>query len=74
MNTIKNINLISEKLHIGNVSKFYTAKLKYNGVNFHITYDCLTENLILHEWYKLDESQLSSLTEELKKHFQNKAT
>ena len=69
MNTI----IKKENLHIGNESKFYTAKARYNNINFNITYDCKNENIIIHEWYKFNKELLTEVTEELKRYFNNKA-
>ncbi len=68
MNTIIN----KENIHIGNESKFYTARARYNNINFNITYDCKTGNIIIHEWYKFNKEQLKEVTEELKRYFNNK--
>lgn len=69
MNTI----IAKENLHIGNKSKFYTAKSRYSDVNFNITYDCKNGNVTIHEWYKFNSNQLATITEELTKYFKNKA-
>ena len=61
-----------EVYHKGDVSEYYTAKIRYDDMNFNITYDCKTENLIIHEWYKIDSCQIYKLTEHLKRHFKNK--
>ena len=68
MNTI----IKKKNLHTGNVSKFYTAKARYNDKNFNITYDCKTENILIHEWYKFNKEQLTEVTEDLKRYFNNK--
>lgn len=69
MNTI----IAKENLHIGNKSKFYTAKARYNNVNFSITYDCNTGDVTIHEWYKFSDNQITAVTAELKKYFKDKA-
>lgn len=61
-----------EKYHKGKESEFYTAKAKYNGKNLNITYDCKTENIIIHEWYKFNNIQLSDINEKLMMYFKNK--
>lgn len=73
MNAAKLI-VTKSNLHIGNTSKFYTAKARYNDVKFNITYDCTTGNVTIHEWYKFNSNQLTTITEELTKYFKNKAT
>lgn len=60
-----------EKYHQGNESKFYTAKARYNNINFNITYDCKTGNIIIHEWYKFNKEQLIDVQEQIKVHFKN---
>lgn len=72
MNTSK-ITVTKSNLHIGNTSKFYTARAKYNDVNFNITYDCVTGNTTIHEWYKFDKHQISEITGEVNKFFANQA-
>lgn len=61
-----------EKYHRGNDSEFYTAKARYNDINFNITYDCRTENIIVHEWYKFNNIQLSDINERIKLYFKSK--
>ncbi|MDO5398549.1 MAG: hypothetical protein Q4G33_11545 [bacterium] len=60
-----------ERYHKGNESEFYTVKARYNNVNFHITYDCKTENILIHEWYKFNKEQLMDVQEQIKLHFKN---
>ena len=69
MNTIIN----KENLHIGNESKFYTAKAVYDNTNFNITYDCKTGNITIHEWYKFNKHKLAEITDELKTYFEKKS-
>lgn len=72
MNAVKLI-VTKSNLHIGNESKFYTAKARDNNINFNITYDCKTGNIIIHEWYKLNKEHLAEVTAELKKYFKDEA-
>lgn len=72
MNAAKLI-VTKSNLHIGNASKFYTAKARYNDVNFNITYDCTTGNVTIHEWYKFNNYQLSIITAQLNNFFENTA-
>ena len=62
-----------EKYHKGNVSEFYTVKARYNDKIFNITYDCKTKKIIIHEWYKFDNIQLSDISKKIKLHFKSKA-
>ena len=68
---MNNIFITKSNLHIGNQSKFYTAKARYNDMILNITYDCNSQDIIIHEWYKLSKNQIIEVTEELKKYFEN---
>lgn len=63
---MNNIFITKSNLHIGNQSKFYTAKARYNDMILNITYDCNSQDIIIHEWYKLSKNQIIEVTEELK--------
>lgn len=41
---------------------YYIAKITYKGISLNITYICATNNLIIHEWYKLSKEDLKRLT------------
>lgn len=68
---MNNLIITKSYLHTGNQSKFYTAKASYNDIILNITYDCNSQNIIIHEWYKLSKNQIIEVTEELKKYFEN---
>lgn len=70
---MNNLTITKSNLHTGNQSKFYTAKASYNDIILNITYDCKSQNIIIHEWYKLNENQIAEVIAELKKYFENTA-
>lgn len=52
---------------------FCTAKITYKQLKLNITYDYEIDNLIIHEWYKIqNRTELTDLIEQLKKYFKNK--
>lgn len=40
-----------------------------NGIGLNVTYDRLQKNLIIHKWYKLNDSDHDMLRMELEKYF-----
>lgn len=62
-----------EHYHKGTVEEFYTAKAIYNNINFNITYDSQKDSVMVHEWYKFNNNQLSDIQEQVKLYFKNKA-
>ena len=68
---MNNIFISKSNLHTGNQSNFYTAKASYNDIILNITYDCNSQNIIIHEWYKLSKNQIAEVTAELKNYFKN---
>lgn len=68
---MNNIFITKSNLHVGNQSRFYTAKASYNDMILNITYDCNSQDIIIHEWYKLSKNQIIEVAEELKKYFEN---
>ena len=48
--------------HVGNVTEFFTAKTNINGKHINVTYDCKSNNLIIHEWYELKPDALKLVT------------
>lgn len=53
------------KLWEGTTESFYTGKFDKGGDTINITYDCNTNNLIIHEWYLFSKSELAELTTKL---------
>lgn len=53
------------KLWEGTTERVYTGKFDKGGVIFNITFDCKTNNLIIHEWYLLNKGELAELTTKL---------
>ena len=68
---MNNLIITKSNLHIGNQSRFYTAKARYNDIILNITYDCNSQDILIHEWYKLSKNQIIEIAEELKKYFEN---
>lgn len=50
------------KKHVGNVSEFYTAKMRIDNKTINVTYDCKSNNLIIHEWYEIKPDALELVT------------
>lgn len=50
------------KKHVGKVEEFFTAIMNINGKRINVTYDCKKNNLIIHEWYKLEPDALELIT------------
>ena len=48
--------------HQGMTTKFYTAFFLYAGKRINVTYNCVADNLIIHEWYKLPEVVLKEVS------------
>ena len=65
--TITNIHRI-----VGNNSDIIIAMLHYNTKKINITYDCTTDRVLIHEWYKIASEELSVVTEELRVYFNNR--
>lgn len=68
---MNNLIITKSNLHIGNKSRFYTAKAMYNNIKLNITYDCKSQDIIIHDWYNLSENQIAKVIAELKKYFEN---
>lgn len=52
------------KRNEGAETRCYFGKIRFcNSRPIHITYDCLTGNLIIHEWYNVPEDVLGVVTE-----------
>lgn len=64
MNTTINEQL--ELTHIqtveGNTYKIIMATALYGGKTINVTWNCKENNLVVHEWYDLTDSQLANLT------------
>ena len=50
------------KKHVGNVSEFYTAKMRIDNKTINVTYDCKSNNLIIHEWCEVKPDALELVT------------
>lgn len=48
--------------HVGKVEEFFTAIMDINGKRINVTYDSKKNNLIIHEWYKLEPDALELIT------------
>lgn len=55
----------------GNITDCFWAIFHYLGFKINITYDCLTNVLLIHEWYDLPESELTKISDMLQKYFQS---
>lgn len=67
--TISQINemkLTDIKTVIGNETCCIWAKVRFPDVKaINLTYDCTTQNLIIHEWWRLDEDALNAVSKEI---------
>lgn len=50
------------KKHVGNAAEFYTGIMDINGKHINVTYDCKSNNLIIHEWYEIKSDTLDMVT------------
>ena len=50
------------KKHVGNVEEYYTRIMDINGKHINVTYDCKSNNLIIHEWYEVKPDALELIT------------
>ena len=62
--------IVNNALVLTNVQKFeghntemYTAKMNVNGEKVNVTYDCKGDNVIIHEWYKIEKDTLDIIIE-----------
>jgi hypothetical protein len=64
--------ITNESRIVGNNSDIIIAKLHYKTGDIDITYDCTTDRVLIHEWYKIASEELSVVTEELRVYFNNR--
>lgn len=57
---------------VGNNSDIIVAMLHYKTGDINITYDCTTNRVLIHEWYKIASEELSVVAEELRVYFNNR--
>lgn len=65
--------VINTKHHIGGKSNYYTAKVIFRGIKLNITFDNISNELTIHEWYKISKSQYDELHNKLTSYFKNKS-
>lgn len=59
---IKEMKLTDITINKGKDTYCIFAKIRIPGVRpIHVTYDCLNCNLIVHEWYLLDEDEIDEV-------------
>lgn len=63
--------VVNTKHHIGSKSNYYTAKVIFRGIKLNITFDNISNELTIHEWYKLSKSQYDELHKKLISYFKN---
>lgn len=54
---------------IGNNTDIIIATLDYKATKIDITYDCTTDRVLIHEWYRIASEELPVITEELRDYF-----
>jgi len=64
---MKSIELYDVKRNTGLETDCIFAKAKVNGNTMTITYDCIHNNVIVHEWYMLSKCCLEELIAYIKK-------
>jgi hypothetical protein len=53
----------------GTTTRCYFAILLVDGKKINVTYDCMADNLIIHEWYWLGKEVRDSISEKIKDYF-----
>ena len=71
MTRIESVNnyLNDVKRNTGIVTDCIFANFTYQDKKIAVTYDCKSDNLIIHEWYNIPEDKLGLVEEKLKKCF-----
>lgn len=62
---MKNIAIISMNHRKGNTTEAYMTKATAGKVKLNVTFNCMTGDLIIHQWYLFNEDELAELTAEL---------
>lgn len=57
------------KRNTGKMTDCIFAKILHNNIDINLTYDCISKNLIIHEWYRVSKLELNDMIEELKQCF-----
>ena len=67
---MKNFKIVVTKKNMGKATSCYFAKAKLDdGKCINLTYDCITGNLVIHEWYLLESGSIEAFTSEVKDYF-----
>jgi hypothetical protein len=63
------LTLCNIRKNEGTMTRCYFANLLVDGKKINVTYECLADNLIIHEWYWLEKEALESISEQIKDYF-----
>ena len=55
------MKLVNVSNYKGNTSDYCKLVVKHNRARYHITYDFLTKNVNIREWYDLREEELKQM-------------
>lgn len=71
-------SMVNSSLVLSHVQKFegsstetYIAKVRVNGEKFNVTYDCKADNVMIHEWYKIQKNSLDIITKLIRECFKH---
>ena len=59
------------KHHKGNDSDYYTIKAVCEKNKLNITYDTMTDKVVIHEWYRLTKEQRNIVIRKVKDYIKN---